>query len=201
MIIGICGHKGSGKSTVAVMIEELLGYDVTMFAKKLKEVTCVLSGCTMSNLEDQNFKEQELVPPHLRAYVPEGVKPNYRAFLQYFGTEVMRRYNDNIWIDSTLSDCGENAIISDVRFPNEAKAIRDRGGIIIKVVRPGCGGNDGHASETSVNAIEGDYTIVNDRSLFELLNKVLDVVDDIDDQSVADGFGGVVFMRHVSKES
>lgn len=39
MIIGICGHKGSGKSTVAVMIEELLGYDVTMFAKKLKEVT------------------------------------------------------------------------------------------------------------------------------------------------------------------
>lgn len=179
MIIGICGHKGSGKSTVASMLEELLGYEVTMFAQRLKEATCALSGCTMQDLESQDFKENTLVPDYLMPYIPSNVKPTYRAFLQYWGTEVMRKYNDNIWIDSTLSSCGNEVIISDVRFPNEAQAIRSKGGIIVKVERPGCGG-DGHASETSVDGIEGDFVIENDGSLFDLLSEVLSVVDFVD---------------------
>lgn len=179
MIIGICGHKGSGKSTVASMLEELLGYEVTMFAQRLKEATCALSGCTMQDLESQDFKENTLVPDYLMPYIPIGVKPTYRAFLQYWGTEVMRKYNDNIWVDSTLSACGNDVIISDVRFPNEVKAIRSKGGLIIKVERPGYEG-DGHTSEASVDTIEGDFVIENNGSLFDLLSDVLSIVDFID---------------------
>ena len=61
MLIGITGQKFSGKSTVAKMLSEMLGYKVVSFADKLKDVTCVLSGCTREQLEDYDFKESVLV--------------------------------------------------------------------------------------------------------------------------------------------
>ena len=172
MIIGICGKKFSGKSTVAGMLHNATGYPVVSFADKLKDVTCILSGCTRDDLEDYNFKELVNVPPYLVPYCGDAEKPTFRAFLQYFGSEVMRGVNDNIWIDCTLSNCGEDAIISDCRFPNEAKAIKERGGIVIKVVRPDAKAEDSHQSETLIDEIDADYTLWNDTTLENLVANV-----------------------------
>jgi hypothetical protein len=172
MIIAICGHKFSGKSTVARLLHNATGYEVVSFADKLKDITCVLSGCTREHLEDYDFKETQLVPDYLRPYCLNAEKPTFRAFLQHFGSEVMRGVNDNIWIDCTLSNCGENAIISDCRFPNEAKAIKERGGIVIKVVRPDAKAKDSHQSETLIDEIDADYTIWNDTTLDDLVLNV-----------------------------
>lgn len=175
MLIGITGHKFAGKSTVANMLSQILGYETCSFADKLKDVTCILSGCTREQLEDYDFKENELVPDYLRPYCLNAEKPTYRAFLQHFGSEVMRGANDNIWIDCTLSKCGENAIISDVRFPNEAKAIRERGGLIVKVVRDGVASKDTHSSEKNVENIAGNIIVFNDGSL-EHLKAMVDML-------------------------
>ena len=172
MLIGITGQKFSGKSTVAKMLSEMLGYKVVSFADKLKDVTCVLSGCTREQLEDYDFKEGVFVPNHLKPYCGDVEFPTYRAFLQHFGSEVMRGINNNIWIDCTLSDCGKNAIISDCRFPNEAKAIKEQGGIIIRVEREGLQSNDTHSSETAMREIAPDYIIENKKGLKELKNAV-----------------------------
>lgn len=172
MIIAICGHKFSGKSTVANLLYNATGYKVVSFADKLKDVCCVLSGCTREQLEDYDFKENELVPDYLRPYCLNAEKPTFRAFLQHFGSEVMRGVNDNIWIDCTLSNCRENAIISDCRFPNEAKEVKARGGIVIKVVRPDAKAKDSHQSETRIDEIEADYTIWNDTTLENLESNV-----------------------------
>ena len=171
MLIAICGHKFSGKSTVARLLHNATGYQVVSFADKLKDITCVLSGCTREQLEDYDFKENELVPDYLRPYCLNAEKPTFRAFLQHFGSEVMRGVNDNIWIDCTLSNCGEDCIVSDCRFPNEAKAVKARGGIVIKVVREGCGG-DSHCSEVGVDEIVPDYTIFNDTTIENLVANV-----------------------------
>ena len=172
MLIAICGHKFSGKSTVAKLLHNATGYRVVSFADKLKDITCVLSGCTREQLEDYDFKENELVPDYLRPYCGDTKKPTFRAFLQHFGSEVMRGVNDNIWIDCTLSNCGENAIISDCRFPNEAKAIKAKGGIVIKVVRPNAKASDSHQSETRIDEIGADYTLWNDTTLENLVANV-----------------------------
>ena len=177
MLIGITGHKFSGKSTVTNMLSEMLGYETHSFADKLKDVTCVLSGCTREQLEDYDFKENELVPDYLRPYCLNADKPTYRAFLQRFGSEVMRGVNDNIWIDCTLSNCGENAIISDVRFPNEAKAIKERGGIIVKVVRDNVTTSDTHQSETMIDSIDAEYVLVNTKSIETLRGAVRSLVE------------------------
>ena len=171
MLIAITGHKFSGKSTVARLLHNATGYEVVSFADKLKDITCILSGCTREDLEDYDFKETQLVPDYLRPYCLNAEKPTYRAFLQHFGSEVMRGVNDNIWIDCTLSNCEENVIVSDCRFPNEAKAVKERGGIVIKVVRDGCGG-DSHCSEVGVDGIVPDYTLWNDTTLENLVLNV-----------------------------
>lgn len=168
MIIAICGHKFSGKSTVARLLHNATGYEVVSFADKLKDITCILSGCTREDLEDYEFKENKLVPDYLCPYCLNADKPTFRAFLQHFGSEVMRGVNDNIWIDCTLSNCGENAIISDCRFPNEAKAVKSRGGIVIKVVRPDAKASDNHQSETLIDEIDADYTLWNATTLENL---------------------------------
>ena len=172
MLIAICGHKFSGKSTVARLLHNATGYEVVSFADKLKDITCVLSGCTREDLEDYDFKETQLVPDYLRPYCGNDKKPTFRAFLQYFGSEVMRGVNDDIWIDCTLSNCGEDCIVSDCRFPNEAKAIKAKGGIVIKVVRPDVKASDSHQSETRIDEIDADYTLWNDTTLENLVANV-----------------------------
>ena len=172
MIIAITGHKFSGKSTVARLLHNATGYEVVSFADKLKDITCVLSGCTREQLEDYDFKELVYVPSYLRPYCGNAEKPTFRAFLQHFGSEVMRGVNDNIWIDCTLSNCGKDAIISDCRFPNEAKAVKARGGIVIKIVRPDAKASDSHQSETLIDEIDADYTIINNSTLENLVSNV-----------------------------
>ena len=176
MLIAICGHKFSGKSTVARLLHNATGYEVVSFADKLKDITCVLAGCTREDLEDYDFKETQLVPDYLRPYCLNAEKPTFRAFLQHFGSEVMRGVNDNIWIDCTLSNCEESVIVSDCRFPNEAKAVKARGGIVIKVVRPDVKASDSHQSETMIDEIVPDYTLCNDTTLENLVANVVSLV-------------------------
>ena len=51
----------------------------------------------------------------------------------------MRKIKDSIWVDYTLrcvkEENSEVAIIPDVRFPNEVKAIKEANGIVIRLDR------------------------------------------------------------------
>ena len=76
----------------------------------------------------------------------------FRAFYN-ISVARMRGVNDNIWIDCTLSNCDEDCIVAIVAFPNEAKAVKARGGIVIKVVRPDAKASDSHQSETLIDDI------------------------------------------------
>lgn len=69
-------------------------------------------------------------------------------------------------------------IITDVRFPNEAKAIKDRGGIILRIDRPakvdlGPRRTDWmHPSETALDTWDFDYEIDNDGGVEDLMEKI-----------------------------
>ena len=179
MIIAISGKKHSGKSTVAAMLSEELGWEVTSFAKKLKEITCVLSGCTMEQLEDYDFKENTIVPTYLWAYCSGGSKPTYRSFMQWFGTEVMRKRYGNIWIEATLENAPSDVIVSDCRFINEAEAITDYNGVIIRVISPLGSSDDLHCSELEIEDIKPDVIIWNYGNLDELRDKIKELANDV----------------------
>ena len=61
-----------------------------------------------------------------------------------------------------------NWIITDVRFPNEAEAIKKKNGIIIRIDRPGVKPVNAHPSETGLDGWNFDYKIANVSDLFSL---------------------------------
>ena len=67
-LIGISGKMGSGKDTVGKVLQYLSSRtlerksdnQIKKFADKLKDIACLLIGCTREQLEDREFKEKEL---------------------------------------------------------------------------------------------------------------------------------------------
>ena len=66
-----------------------------------------------------------------------------------------------------------NWIITDVRFPNEAKAVKDRGGILIRINRPGFENTGDHLSEIALDDYKNfDTIIINDGTIEDLSKKI-----------------------------
>ena len=87
-----------------------------------------------------------------------------------------------LWVKSLLGkyvQFEDNWVISDVRFPHEEQYIHSLGGTVIRVVRPSIVPNLEHESEAAVCDVKSDFTIMNDGSLKDLENAVLDVALDI----------------------
>lgn len=99
-----------------------------------------------------------------------------RLILQLLGTEGGREViHPNIWVNSTLNGLKEtdHVIVTDTRFPNEVTGIKQRGGIVVRVIRPDKLSSSTHISETSLNNYtDWDYVIINNNTLEDLETKV-----------------------------
>ena len=220
----------------------LSNWEIKKFADKLKDILCLLLGCTREQMEDRVFKETELGPEWwyykynniLAPYIEDEnlhfpyelstlIKPTPRLLLQLIGTECGRQIiHPNIWINATMADyipdegysynvkpTGNigfdgsielkvlsepekynngypNWIISDLRFKNELQAIKDRGGITIRVNRLNSTNQNGHTyinkkdrthfSETDLDNATFDYIIDNNGTVEELVIKVKEIL-------------------------
>lgn len=136
-LIGIIGRIGSGKDTAGEMLMEKLGegYKIKKYAGMLKDITCMLVGCTREQLESQEFKNSNMPKIWRKGNVPP---MTYRRFMQLLGTEAGKDVlHPDIWTNSLFADYteGDKWIITDVRYPEEADAILERGGTLIKLER------------------------------------------------------------------
>lgn len=137
-IIGLSGHKGSGKDTAADFLRRY-GYHKVAFADSLKKACKAIFGFTDEQLHDPKKKEE--VDPFW------GFSPRWA--LQRVGTEGVRtQIGTDVWVRSLFRNAPTDRplVVSDVRFQNELDAMRERGGQGWLVQRGGCRG-DGHASE------------------------------------------------------
>ena len=208
------------------------------YADKLKEIACLLLGCTREQLEDNDFKESPLgdqwkvytgnIPSTTGryddrklftsvdslydyyqglGYKPETITVNVktltpRLLLQLLGTQCGREIiHPEIWINALFADYKvidgrtfqdpddsninyPNWLISDVRFPNEVDAIKQRDGKVIRVNRINhkqyveyegkmVEAFDVHPSETSLDNYDGfDYVIEATGTAADLIPKV-----------------------------
>jgi len=69
-----------------------------------------------------------------------------------------------------------NWIITDTRFENEAKAIKSKGGIVIRIERSGIKPINDHPSEIGLDGWNFDYVIDNSSSFDELKNKIKNIM-------------------------
>lgn len=251
MIISISGKIGTGKDTVGEIIQYLVwrnqctnkefppisekhfeefrhslipdrsNWKIVKFADKLKDMVCILLGCTRKQLEDREFKEKELgeewwhyrgkdniIHPYLNydgsVKNKELICSTPRLLLQLIGTQIGRNIiHTNIWVNATMVDYKPNGvpynslgdlyddlkhcpsqtknpdwIITDTRFPNEADAVKSKGGINIRLNRLGDGilGQVAHASETALDNYTFDYVIDNNGTIEDLIIKVKEIL-------------------------
>lgn len=157
------------------------------FAGKLKLVGSILSGVPVEMFEDQDFKKLDMSPEW---------EMTYREFLQKLGTEAMRDgLHTNVWVNALFADYKgfvkewdefgndtlveyPNWIITDMRFPNEMDAVKDKVGVTIRVNRPVHALSQEnnavqlHPSETALDNADFDYVIENSGSFDDLMVKV-----------------------------
>ncbi len=102
-----------------------------------------------------------------------------RRILQWWGTEYRRAQDPDYWTKAWGRKISEYdveqiyVLVDDVRFMNELKVIKEHGGLIVKIERPGFDGANNHASETSLDDYaDWDGKILNDGTLQEFERKV-----------------------------
>ena len=141
MIIGVCGFIGSGKDTIADYLTNFHGFRRESFANSLKDAVAQVFGWDRTMLEGRTKQAREWREQIDPWWANRLNMPNLtpRWILQYWGTEVCRQgFHDDMWIaalENKLRTSTDNVVISDCRFPNEIKSIKQAGGIVVRVVR------------------------------------------------------------------
>ena len=174
-------------------------WKIRKFSEKLKEIISILTGIPVSEMEKEEVKNKVLPETfwvyklyvykkgyNLYPYIsnkgrfPDDtlIKPTLRDYLKYIGTDLFRdQLHPDIWINSLMNDYNdnENWIITDLRFKNEFNTVKEKGGVTIKVVKDNVD-NDSHKSENDLDDVEFDYTIDNNGSIEELIEKVREIL-------------------------
>jgi hypothetical protein len=136
VVVGLSGFAQSGKTTAALYLEKKYGIRRKHIAEPLRAMLAVLLQANgMSSDEITEYLEgakKEQVIPCL------GVTSRYAQIT--IGTEWGREMiNQNLWANTWAAGVkdGESVMNDSVRFPNEAAAIRQLGGFVIMIKRPG----------------------------------------------------------------
>lgn len=184
MILGLCARKQNGKDTMADYLCQKYKFIKLTFATPLKEACKLLFGFTEEQI---NGDKKEVIDTRW------GVSP--RTVLQFIGTDLFRKQmktiipgiEDNFWVICLKNNIEQilknypNAriVISDVRFPNEAKIIQQLKGQTVKIIRSSINNtSDQHASEKMTDNIKCDFIIENNGTKDQFYEKIDKFVSD-----------------------
>lgn len=168
-IIGVSGKISSGKDTIGKIIQYLtseskdimsyeeyqisqsqFGYDpkweIRKFADKLKDIVCLLIGCTREQLEDQDFKNTPL-GEHWGAYE---ITSNHASWINIEAKRVFYTIKDAyVWIDTLVH-------IENPRLHFGVKEIRLTPRLLLQLIGTECGRNIIHPN-IWINALFAEY--------------------------------------------
>lgn len=130
-LVGISGKKGTGKTLLGGILK-YHGFKIFNFADSLKGWTQQLLNVGIEYTDGE----------HKESKVERLNNLSVRDFMIDFG-QLMRKFSADgmFWVnklyDRQLASLPDNSlvVIPDVRFPNEADFIRDKGGIIVRLER------------------------------------------------------------------
>lgn len=195
-LIGISGLAGSGKDTIANILLKNDGFISLAFADPIKRFAADLWGFSKEQLwgASQNRNKHDLRYP-----MGENDYLTPRKVLQYIGNDCARALDESVWIryainvsNRLLTENGLDytfdggliknlnnskfkcVIITDCRYHDERVAVKQIGGKLIKVIRPGSGlvGDFAtHRSEAEMSTINTeifDFVINNSGTLQDL---------------------------------
>jgi len=152
--IVIAGKMGYGKDYVGNLIKDnFSNVEKISFADALKEeveyiINLIRNNSSLEHIAyEMNVSKDEIKPLYIAMIAFKDIneltvkKKNstIRFMLQYWGTDVRRKNNENYWVQKTvdkileINKLGNVALITDGRFPNELKGVSELNGITIQL--------------------------------------------------------------------
>lgn len=185
LLFTMSGKMGAGKDTVGNLISKELiskGYRLinTSFGYLIRnEITDIVNGYRKANDKEKyaikvnaNKKDLDKLYYYLQDCTAFDRTDETRAALQFWGTEIRRKQQDNYWINKMSEfivnsvNSGLSVNVTDARFPNEVDLIKDLAGKIIRLDVP---------EEIRIKRIEErDNIKVNPESLNHISETALD---------------------------
>lgn len=153
MIIGITGYAGVGKDTVADLLTYRANFEKRAFADKVREAYYEVAPDAHRHAIDlYGWDDAKRSNLHIR------------TGLQGLGAMCRKVFGLDFWIEQALKGVlfeKVDYVFADVRYPNEAEAIKARGGVIVRLKRDNVFPVNNHESETNVDSIEADLVLEN----------------------------------------
>lgn len=182
-IIAFAGRKQSGKTTcsefvVSRYIETQFGDKAKIynFADPLKQDICI---SVLGLSYDQCYGSDDHKNTFTNCYW-DNKRLTAREVMQFVGTNIFRKMKQDVWASATINkikiEKAPLAVIADCRFPNEVEAVKNAGGIVIKLTRNPF--DSDHESETALDNInysedKFDYIIDNNILTIEEQNSII----------------------------
>lgn len=175
-LIGLTGKKGSGKDTLGNYMVSHYGFNRIAFADPIKIICKELFGFNEDQLNG-NLKEK--IDEYWNV-TPRFTFQKLGDIMRDNGKKLVPELDNNIFVEcikKKIIDLRQNnpnikIVVTDVRFENELKLIKDLGGIIIKIDR-NIETNDTHQSETEMERFIPDIIFSNNgnfENLYEQFN-------------------------------
>ncbi len=183
MLIGLCGYAGVGKDTAAQVLLDELGFQRIAFADPIKSALLALDPLIPGEDDGPVMRLSQFCQAHSWSEVKNYAE--VRRLMQIMGTEVGRNlFDPDLWVklakrklESTLS-VGD-VVVTDIRFPNEARLIRGYGGVLVRLERPGFGPVNEHVSDRASERWAYDRRLDNDGEITSLHAKLRQLVTEL----------------------
>lgn len=166
--IGLAGYARSGKDTVGDYLATMYGYTKVAFANPIREALLRLN----PTIEVDGYLIQ--LKAAVETFGWEQLKKmsaGLRPLMQRFGTEVGRdMFGPDFWVNLAIDSIpdGSKIVFTDVRFPNEANAVKVIGGQVWRIDRPGISAANAHISERALDGHDFDHRLSNEGTLAHL---------------------------------
>jgi hypothetical protein len=174
-IIALSGYARSGKDTIADHLVEKYGFIKLSFATPMREALYRLNP-EIRDMTGLVYTFKQAVNlfgwDDMKTYFPP-----YRGLMQRMGTEVGREmFGEDFWVDQALKQLEGNSkiVFADCRYQNEASAVRNAGGDIWRVHKPGVEAANDHTSEHDLDDYTFDSYVLNVSTIEELKRLVDD---------------------------
>ena len=169
MIIGFTGRLQTGKTTAANVLVDQFGFQKLSFADPIRQMMADVDPIVHPDgLMSYNDAVDMFGYDQAKKDFPE-----IRRLMQSIGVSARERIGPDVWVDALVRslpgadgvfNTNPNVVIDDVRFQNEAEMIRDFGGRLFRIERPGLPQSD-HVSETEGDSIYVDRIFHNAEDL------------------------------------
>ena len=170
-IIGIHGKPRAGKDTIANHLVSKYGFLRYGAGDPVKRATAAMFDIDVQNLYDDKLKDS----------MNDFWNMPYRVMAQKVGKESSRDvFGEDFWLRhvekrlKSLPDDVPGLVMADIRYPNEAVWVRQRGGLVLFVERANrpLAANEQHAAEQGLDPSLADVIIPNNGTVEELWAKV-----------------------------